>query len=147
MDDFDRPLNKRGKHAAPLMGEVMKQRKVDPDVVLSSPSKRTRQTAKLAFESADLEPDIHFEDKIYLASLEQLIRIVCSIDKSADSAMIIGHNPGMSELLHALTGTANEFPTGALAAIELSTHDWSKASQHRGKLSWLITPREIADSE
>lgn len=145
MDDFDRPLNKRGKKAAPQVGGEMKARNVRPDAILSSPSKRTRETAKLALEAAGIVQKPTFVDEIYEASLSDLKNVLSAHAGNAASVLLIGHNPGMEELLLYLTGEGDDFPTAALAKIKLDSDAWNKIYSGGGQLEWLIKPRELEE--
>src|SRR5215217_6188343 len=102
--DFDRPLNDRGKKAAPLMGEVIKSNGFAPELILSSPAVRARETARLVKESAGLHAEIKHNERIYEASPQTLQYIAASIDDRFNSAMIVGHNPGMEGFVRLLTG-------------------------------------------
>jgi phosphohistidine phosphatase len=145
MKDFDRPLNKRGKKAAPQIGGEMKSRGVRPDAILSSPAKRTRETAKLALEAAGIVQKPTFVEEIYEASLNDLKNVLNKHAGDAASVMLIGHNPGMEELLLYLTGEHEDFPTAALAKIKLDSEAWNKIYSGGGHLEWLIKPRELED--
>jgi len=140
--DFDRPLNQRGLKAAPQVGKLMRKRKVEPDVVLSSPAERARQTAELTLESAQSNLKIRFDERIYEASAGRLLEVVAQIEDSANVAMLVGHNPGMEELLELLTGEKERLPTAALSCIELNIEKWGKVREKTGKLEWLVTPKE-----
>src|SRR5262249_26991907 len=94
VDDFDRVLNNRGEKAAPLMGEQIRRRDVRPDLILCSPAKRAEQTAALALESAEIETEPLFDERIYLASASTLLSILSERAEKVDSVMLIGHNPG-----------------------------------------------------
>jgi phosphohistidine phosphatase len=142
VEDFDRPLNERGRKAAPLMGEVIRKKKVEPDLILCSPAKRARQTARLVLEAAKLDVPVSFENAIYEASSEELIEVL-SAQNSARSILLIGHNPGLEDLVGELTGRLERFPTAALASIELGIGTWQGITRGAGQLCWIIRPKEI----
>jgi len=142
LEDFDRPLNDRGKKAAPLMGKVMRERKVEPDLILCSPSKRTKQTVKLVLDAAKIKTDVTYVDSIYESSTQNLLKVLGEQSK-ADSILMIGHNPGMSDLLRSLTGESQHFPTACLANIELDIDKWRAIKGGAGKLVWILRPREL----
>src|SRR5690242_9093233 len=102
--DYDRPLNDRGLEAAPFMGRLMRERGYLPDAVISSPAKRARKTAKLASEAAGVRSSILFDEQIYEASPQTLVKVLSAVDDKAGSAMVVGHNPGMEGLIRFLTG-------------------------------------------
>lgn len=140
--DFDRPLNQRGLKAAPQVGKLMRKRKLEPDLVLSSPAERARQTITMVLEAAGLDVELRFDERIYEASAARLFEVVSQIDHSASVVMVVGHNPGFEELLEALTGEACPLPTAALAWIELDLERWSKLRAGTGRLKWLVKPKK-----
>ncbi|GIU82396.1 MAG: histidine phosphatase family protein [Acidobacteria bacterium] len=142
LPDFERPLNKRGLEAAPFMGKLMKERKIQPDIILSSPAKRAAQTAELIKESAQLKANIVFDKEIYEASSLKLLFILSNIEDKYSSVLLVGHNPGMEELLRILTGQNESMPTAALAKVELEISAWKDISENSGKLVFLIKPKE-----
>ncbi len=141
--DFDRPLNQRGLKAAPAVGNLMRKRKLEPKLVLSSPAERARQTIQSVLESARLKTELRYDERIYEATGARLLEIVAQIDDDANIAMLVGHNPGLEELLATLTGEARTLPTAALACIELEIEKWGKARADAGRLEWLVKPKEL----
>jgi phosphohistidine phosphatase len=141
--DFDRPLNQRGLKAAPQVGKLVRKRKLKPDLVLSSPAERARQTTQLMLASARLNTELRYDERIYEASKTRLLEVVSQIEDSADVAMLVGHNPGMEELVKVLTGEAHHLPTAALACIELNIEKWSKVRAGAGRLQWLGKAKEL----
>ena len=143
LDDFERPLNERGERSAPLMGKVMSERKVKPDVVICSPAERTRQTAKLALKPAEIELEVLFDDRVYLSSEKQLREILSELSDKVNEALLIGHNPGMENLQGVLTGRFEHFPTAALARVLLDIKSWKDLQKGIGRLDWLAKPRDF----
>ncbi|MCA1558081.1 MAG: histidine phosphatase family protein [Acidobacteria bacterium] len=141
--DFERPLNKRGLKAAPLVGKFISKRKIAPDLIISSPAVRAKMTAALLIQSGELRTQLRYDERIYEADLETLLKVVSQIDEAADTVLMVGHNPGFQELLKALTNEEHEFPTAALAQISLKTDKWSAVGQKSGRLKWLVTPKEL----
>jgi phosphohistidine phosphatase len=144
LDDFERPLNKRGEKNAPLMGEVMRKQRVEPDTILCSPARRTKQTAKLALKAAGLKTEPVYDERIYLASTPVLLSVIGELDDNVSSALLVGHNPGLSDLLEYLSGTMDQFPTGALARLALEIQRWKDVKRRCGRLEWIVRPRELA---
>jgi phosphohistidine phosphatase len=142
--DFDRPLNQRGLKAAPLMGKFMRKRKITPDLIISSPAVRARMTAALVIENGELRTDLRFDERIYEADVETLLKVISQIDEAAETVVIVGHNPGLQELLKALTDEEHEFPTAALAQISLKLDNWSAVQPKSGRLRWIVTPKGLA---
>ncbi len=141
--DFDRPLNQRGLKAAPAIGRLIRKRKLQPDLVLSSPAERARQTTELVLEAAGLKTEVRYDERIYEASPARLFEIVSQIDEEAGMVMMVGHNPGFEELLEALTGDARSLSTAALACIELDIEKWSKVKAGENQLAWLVKPKDL----
>jgi phosphohistidine phosphatase len=136
--DFDRPLNERGRKAAPLMGRYLRRQKMRPDLVLCSPAERARQTAELFITAAHLTNELRFDERIYDASADNLLQVVAQVEDEARAVLVIGHNPGMEELI---------LPTAALAVIELNIERWADARAMSGQLVWLKRPKELKTND
>jgi phosphohistidine phosphatase len=141
--DFDRPLNSRGLKAASLTGEFISKQGLRPDLVISSPAERAGRTAALVLEAARLSVELHFDERIYEASVPLLLEVVSQIDAAANTVLLVGHNPGMEGLLESLTGEVRRMPTAALARIGLDVDEWSEAGERTGRLQWLMKPKEL----
>lgn len=141
--DFERPLNARGLKAAPLIGRFMRKQKIRPDLMLSSPAERARQTAMLVGEAAKITAEVRYDERIYEASVLRLLEVVSQIEDAANIVLLVGHNPGLEELLAQLTGQVRQMPTGALAHITLGLERWSKIRANTGQLDWLVKPKEL----
>jgi phosphohistidine phosphatase len=144
--DFDRPLNGRGREAAPLVGQLILKKKIRPDLILSSPAERARQTAALIIESAELAAELRFDERIYDADATRLLDVVSQIDEPFGVALLVGHNPGMEDLLETLTGEKQGMPTAALARIILDVEKWSKVRERVGRLEWLVRAKELENT-
>jgi phosphohistidine phosphatase len=144
--DHDRPLNKRGKKDAPVMGKLIKKRKLTPDWILSSTAVRARKTAEAAAEDSKFSGKVQFDEDLYLAGAVTIVEILQnSAPESAKRIMIVGHNPGFEELVGMLTGQKELFPTAALAQIELPIERWGELTPGtKGKLIHLWRPKELA---
>ncbi len=142
LSDFARPLNERGEKAAPFMGELMKVKNLVPDLIVSSPAERAKQTATLVKDAAELDAEIQFNHKIYEASPQSLLYLIAEFEDEFDSVMIVGHNPGFESLVRILSGENPGMPTAALAVIELEIESWSEISANCGKLKEFLIPKE-----
>jgi phosphohistidine phosphatase len=145
LQDFDRPLNERGKKDAPLIGKYTRKQKIQADLAVSSPAERARQTAELVLKSAGLKVELRFDKRIYEASLRRLLNVISQVEDTVNTVIMVGHNPGFEELFEALTGEARDLPTASLACIELHVENWSKVRTAVGDLKWLVTPKELRD--
>jgi len=141
--DFDRPLNQRGLKAAPAIGRLIRKRKLQPDLVVSSPAERARQTTQLVIEAAGLKTELRYDERIYEASVARLLGVVSELDDEAGMVILVGHNPGFAELLEVLTGEAHNMPTAALACLELNIEKWNKVRAGAGRLEWLVKAKEL----
>jgi phosphohistidine phosphatase len=154
LQDFDRPLNTRGREAARLVGRELNRRKMRFDLVLASPARRVRETLEELADGFGSAFDIRFESRIYLADPDTLLDLVRGLSEDIESPLLVGHNPGLHELaLQLLADDAQDFrkriaekyPTGALAEIELPAKDWSAAGEQPGTISALVLPRDLSD--
>lgn len=144
MTDHDRPLNDRGRRAAPRMGRLLDEQHLRPTRVLCSTAQRARETAQLLSTSATDFPDVQFLEDLYLAAPETYVAHLRQQGESAACAMVIGHNPGLEQLVGLLTGEQEAFPTAALAAVELPLDVWSELHLGMsGRLAGLWLPREL----
>ena len=150
--DHDRPLNKRGRRAATLMGEAMARRRWRPALVLCSTAVRTRETLGRVLPHLGA-PRVSFARSLYLASRARIMSRLKEIDDGVRSAMLIGHEPGIGAAAVGLLGPGSDeeaaarlrakFPTGALAVFEFPENTWSELRAHSGKLTAFITPKSL----
>jgi phosphohistidine phosphatase len=141
--DHDRPLAPRGKRAAKAMAKHLREHDVRPDVVLCSTAKRARKTLK-RIEPVLGKPDVHYERELYAASAATLLARLRDIPKSVDSVMVIGHNPGLEDLVLVLTEQPTTFPTGALATLAFTGREWAALERGMAELVDVVRPRELA---
>jgi len=151
--DHDRPLNDRGRGAAPKMGKHMAEQGWLPQLVMSSTSQRTRETWDLLSPELDGAPDeVEFSEELYHAHAGTLLTLIEGLDDGWDSAMLIGHNPGMHAAADMLAGDGDpnlrdelgrKFPTGALAVYEFDVDSWSGAHAKVGNLIDFVKPRKL----
>ena len=142
--DFDRPLNDRGREAAELIGKRLAAEELVDALLLCSPALRTRETAEIVFQ--DLRVDERFDERIYEASLRDLTQVISEIPDDKQVAVLIGHNPGLEELLAFLTGEQRRMPTCALAKITFDLESWKQVRTGEGNLERFITPRDFKHS-
>lgn len=135
--DRERPLTERGEHDARRIGETFTGMDLRPDLVLCSPSTRTRQTAQLALPRARID----FEPVVYEAYSEELLTLIRRTDREVGTLILVGHNPGVHELVMDLTTRDGDpgFPPGAFAVIE-TDKEWSELGIGRGVIRW--SPKE-----
>ena len=141
--DFERPLADRGKRDAPRMGEELKLRAPLPDLIISSPAARARQTTQAVVEAGGLTARLEFNDSIYGATSAELMRLIRRLEDGVNCALMVGHNPGFEELVSRLTGSDERMPTAALACIEFQIDHWNDLEDGAGRLIWLLTPKRL----
>ena len=145
LKDFDRPLKGRGRDAAEQMGKRLASEKLQDAVLICSPATRTRETAQIMLKHSRLRMDQRFDERIYEASLRDLLQVVSEIPDDKQTAMLIGHNPGFEELLAFLTGESRRMPTCALAKIKLEVASWKDARAGGGSLELFLTPKGLPE--
>ncbi len=166
LSDFDRPLNKRGRHDAPRIGAEIARRNLMPDFVLCSSAQRTRETFKRLTPSLPGKPKRSFVDDLYLADEEAILGAIATLLSKTNSprVMVIGHNPGLEDLAELIADPAfsrqqdlstmkDKFPTAALAVFRAPLdHIASSAAlssvenwRHRARLLHFIRPRDLAN--
>ena len=124
--DHDRPLNKRGLRDAPRMGRLLRDEDLVPDRIVSSTAVRARATADLVAGEAGCAGAVKHSRRLYLASAPEIVGVLAEAGGGARKLLVVGHNPGLEELLAALTGCREPLPTAALAAVRLELAAWSK---------------------
>ncbi len=148
--DIDRPLNQRGHKSAALIGQWLKQQHIQPEWAICSPALRVRETMTALHNKLNLpESLIQFDERLYLASLNTLLDVLSQCPDDMDQILLVGHNPGLEQLLAYLCGpnlplspTEKLMGTATLAHIALPD-DWHKLTPESGKLKQIIRPSDI----
>lgn len=153
LDDFERPLAKRGISAAPQMGRALRELDAKPDLVLCSTAVRTRATLALVLlELGPPPPEVSYDDGLYLASPAAMLTRIRKADDRFPHVMLVGHNPGTHALALELTGVAKredmaelaaKFPTAGLAIITFDVDRWRDVKSGTGQLKLFMTPRKL----
>jgi phosphohistidine phosphatase len=148
LSDFDRPLNRRGKADAPEMGRRLAARGIRPDLVVTSPARRARKTAKIMAKEMGLGKDeIRRDGAIYGAELTSLVELVTGFDEEAGHVMLVGHNPGLTDLAEYLSGEPfGNIPTGGVVGLEFDIGTWSDLKRGAGRLLFTDIPRDPSGS-
>ena len=124
LDDHERALNARGRRDAPRMGELVREYGLIPDLVISSDAVRAQLTAEAVAEAARYAGEILLDQRLYLASPADILSLLQTVQENAKTIMIVGHNPGLEELVEHLTGERQDLPTATLAQIALPIDHW-----------------------
>jgi phosphohistidine phosphatase len=138
--DTQRPLNKRGRRDAPAAGRWLRDRVGHVDAVVCSPAARTRETWGLIAAELDGSPDPIFDERVYAATAQTLLTVVRGLSDDVGSALLVGHNPGVADLVSSLSGEELEMKTSAVAVLGL-TRSWADAAPGRATLIDYATPR------
>ena len=146
--DQDRPLAKRGRRDAPVIGCWLRDHGYQPDTVICSAARRTRQTWELVARELGGSPSVTFEPRAYAANAMTLLYLVRELPAASRTAMLVGHNPGVAELATSLAQPPDHddapirFPTAAVAVLDVSG-DWAGLSPGQARLLDYATPAEL----
>jgi phosphohistidine phosphatase len=151
LPDRERPLAGRGRRAAKAMSRHLREAGVDPDLVLCSPARRTRETLE-RIEPVFGRGAVRVEPGLYAAGADDLLALVCATPAHVESVMLIGHNPGLEELALVLArGSAlrdqvsAKFPTAALVTVEFGVAVWGEVSPGTGDVVAFVRPRDLVE--
>jgi len=143
LDDFDRPLNPRGRRDAPEMGRRLKARGEIPDLIVSSPARRALATARMVAREVGIPEDrIIEEPALYHAGPGRIMSVVRSLESMADHLMLVGHNPGFNDVANSLTDSrVDNLPTAAVFQVVFDVDDWSEVATGQGRLVRFDCPK------
>ncbi len=151
LPDHERSLAPRGRRAGKKLARHLRKEGAAPEVVLCSPSMRTRETLEAILPALG-DPAIEFRDELYAAAEDELLEAVRGVVPDVGSVLVIAHNPGLQDLALALAGGRDEdarerlsekFPTGAFATLVFAAATWSKLEPGTGELVGYVVPREL----
>ncbi len=148
LDDFDRPLNKRGKRNAPFMGEKLKEIKIMPDLILSSPAKRAKRTAiDIAKAIGYPKKKIKYDDNMYHSSAWYLLEMVRNQDNKNETIMLFGHNPDFNIFADMLLkhNPVYNIPTTGVYCIRLDVDKWEKVQEGKGEAVFFDYPKRYTE--
>ncbi len=151
LTDFDRSLAKRGQKDAPLMGEVVKQFDHVPDLILSSPALRAKETAELVAEACGYKKSIEWVETFYTGGCNESFTVLQGLSDKVERVMYIGHNPTMEELAATLLSAdmdeewrdewAIRIPTSGLVCLDINILEWATLEPGEAVLRWFLIPR------
>lgn len=145
MEDHDRPLSKRGLKDAPQMAQLIVDKELIPQKVLSSTARRAHHTAEILAEITHTS-DIIYLNSFYLAEPAEYLQVLKDLPDDLERVMVIGHNPGLEGLLQILSGEVESLPTSAIAHLVLPIRHWTEITDHtEGELVAVWRPREIKE--
>ena len=152
LPDHDRPLNPRGREAARKVGAYMARHALRPDLILASTATRVRETLDLVLPALKGAPKVVYEDRLYDADPDTLLRAARETPPAVPSLLIVAHNPGLADFAALLIATgdtaprqrlAEKFPTAALAVIDFPLSAWDKLHPKSGRLGRFVVPRAL----
>jgi|SRR5215213_8641079 len=136
--DFERPLSNRGREACAIVGDFIAENKIDFDLVLVSTSVRTRETVELVKDRANFRGEVRYDERIYEATTSQLLEVVSQVDNDRQSVLLVGHNPGIEDLIAVLTGEHVHVATATFAKIKINATQWSANLVKTGTVDWIV---------
>ncbi|MPZ83019.1 MAG: histidine phosphatase family protein [Actinophytocola sp.] len=140
LPDDERPLNPRGRRDAPAIGKWLVDNTAGIDLVLCSTAARARQTWRLAEAALEPAPAVRHDERVYAAGPQDLMSVLDELADDIAAAALVGHNPGLSELVDVLTGRAVELKTSAIAVVRWDG-TWADVWARRAVLITHATPR------
>lgn len=148
LDDFDRPLNERGKKDAPAMASRLREKKIDIDLIISSPAKRAARTAKAFAEELNVKKkNFIFNDELYLAASSLFFDVIAGIGKKYDTVALFSHNYGITDFANLLTDTRiDNIPTCGVFAIKADCKDWKDFKDAKKEFLFFDYPKSVTGS-
>ena len=146
LDDRERPLNARGRRDAPHIGDLLRDERLVPDVIITSDAVRAHTTALAVAEAASYTGEIVIDPLLYHAGAEDILSVLTTAaDANAGTVMIVGHNPGLEEFIEQLTGERHELPTAALVQLAVPINAWGELdASTRATVVDIWRPNELA---
>ena len=146
--DIDRPLNERGKATAPIMANILEQKGLKPDLIISSPAKRARQTAKFFRKKYGIKKsDMQLETGIYHGDENTILEILRTIPESITSVFLFGHNPTMNYLSSMFSDKVLHIPTCGIQHLEFNIESWNQLAPDKTVLKEFIYPKLFIPEE
>ena len=142
--DFDRPLNERGRTNSPEMAHRLRAAGIRPSLILSSPAKRAWSTAKIFAREISYPLEFLQRDRnLYHAGLKQLFDVIATQDEGFNSILVVGHNPGLTDLANELLpGLTTNMPTAAFVAVLVDTDTWDLRARRSADLIEYNYPKK-----
>ncbi|WP_121750246.1 histidine phosphatase family protein, partial [Streptomyces sp. E2N166] len=150
--DHDRPLAGRGRRDAPAAGRALAQADRLPDLALCSTAVRARQTWELASAEWGTPPSVRYDARLYAAGAADLLEVVREVSADIDTLLLVGHSPGLEELVLALAGDALDdtldrvrakYPTSAMAVLDWHGTTWRALAPGAALLTAMTVPRGV----
>jgi len=144
LSDHARSLNERGRRDAARMGEALRERGINFNLILCSSAKRARETLALLREQLEIEDGVvNYLDDLYCAPASTLVELIQQVDNSKNNIAIIAHNPGLEDLAAILNDESEPFTTCTVMQIEFEMDNWKQVDKVTGKRTLLLSPKTI----
>ena len=141
--DFDRPLNKRGKSVAPVMGNyLLKQNKI-PNLIISSSAKRAKDTTELVQEAINYNGEVNWNSAFYHGNEDTMLDSLFSLEKNVECVLLVGHNPTVESLVTKLTSKYKTMVTATVVSIFVDIEKWEDLQLYENRLEWAMSPKNI----
>jgi phosphohistidine phosphatase len=149
-NDFDRKLTSRGHKDAALMADIVTQLEPPVDWIVSSPAQRAKETTEHLVRKTDLSESVFWEPNVYEAHAATLLKILADVPPERNHALLVGHNPGLSDLVSALCAGSQtrvniDLATTGLAVLTLEIAWWNQIRLGCGRLELLLRPKLLRD--
>ncbi|QQS37553.1 MAG: histidine phosphatase family protein [Ignavibacteriales bacterium] len=144
LDDFDRPLNRRGKKNAPFMAEILLKKKILPEVIIASPANRAFTTAECFAEILGyLNSRIKADENLYEADSLDILNVISEVEDYINSVMIFGHNPGLTNFVNFISdGGIENIPTTGVVCLKLNVNTWKDVVRESCEILWFDYPKK-----
>ena len=145
--DRDRPLNKRGKHDAPVMGARITTKGIRPSLILSSPASRAWTTAKIVADSINYPREfLQRDERLYMANVSSIIDVIEDQDNAFNNVMIVAHNPGLTAFANFLVPDITpNLPTCGVVSVTMDSDEWELRTSPDATLVMFDYPKRSVD--
>lgn len=144
LTDFNRPLNKRGRHAAPVMAERLFLESGKPDFIYSSPAQRAKETAFAFCSKLGIAVNqISFKEEIYEAGIKEIISVLENTSNDCKTVWLFGHNPSISYAGNYLDNSwSDHVPTCGIVGLQFQSDNWLEISRNLGEVIYFDYPKK-----
>ncbi len=144
LNDFERPLNERGKKDAPVMAQRLLDKKIVIDAFVSSPARRAKKTAELFYETYKAHDDIILISALYHAPAEMFFDVIKNVDDKFDTIAVFAHNPGITYFVNQLAAVRiDNMPTCAVFAVKVNCNNWKDFAKAKKDFLFFDYPKLI----
>ncbi len=146
LEDFERPLKKRGRKNAKKIAKVIAENGLNPDIIIASSATRARETVGVVVEVLGFENRIVFSDELYMGEPSDIVDALKNLNDDYNSVLIVGHNPGLEAYLQIVDGEIEALPTAGLGQLVLVLDRWEDLSfDTMGDLVGFWTPKSLSE--